>query len=248
MAIGIFDSGIGGLSVYKHLKNRFNDQKIIYFADTHNFPYGKKSSDQIIQYSKNILDFFISQNVTTVLIACNTASSIAIDDLKNNYQNINIYGVIEPVAKYIIQKDYTNIVLLATEGTINSKIYDKYLENRIIKRIKAPLLVESIQEYNKENIKRDIQYYLSEIKQKNANIILGCTHFPIVLKMIKQLYDFNLIDPAKNSVDEIDEIIDDKGDTIFYVSGDVEDFKRKAQIILEKEDIDVRIHKWDTCR
>lgn len=247
MAIGIFDSGVGGLSVYKYLKEKYNDEKIIYFADTINFPYGEKTNEQIINYSKNILDFFITQNVTTVLIACNTASSIAYETLKKSY-NISIYSVIDPITEYIKKNDINDIILLATKGTINSKIYDKLLPNRISNRIIATKLVNSIQEYDFDEINKSLRYYLDNIENKNSNMILGCTHFPIVIENIRKMYNFNLIDPAYESVNSIKNIISDKGDTIFYASSDIEDFRSKAQKILGKDDLDVRIHKWDTSR
>ena len=241
MAIGIFDSGLGGITVYKEFKKKFPNEKVIYFADTANFPYGTKSKEEIIKFSKNIVDFFITLGVNQILIACNTASSYALNDLKKIY-NIEILGVIESVSKYMLKEDKSNIVIIATEATIKSKSYNKYLGNLIINSIPAPKLVNYAE--NKIGVVKDIiKEYFNDIPI-NSNVILGCTHFPLIENEIKKIFPkLNLINPAIEMVKNI-KIMSDIGKDIFYTSSNLEDFKNNLVGLLESENIDVRLHKW----
>lgn len=241
MAIGIFDSGLGGLSVLKYVIKKYSDEKIIYFADTLNFPYGTKTDDEIRSYAKNIVKFFLTKGVTEVLIACNTASAIALDSLKKEF-NIPIIGMIEPVCEYILSNDIKDITLLATNATIKSKAYEKKLKNRIINKIPAPLLVECAENMKKGELEDILNLYLKNVKDLK-NILLGCTHFPLLYNEIEKKYPkSNLIDPAKCAVEALN-IVSDKGKYIFYTSSDVNLFRSKAIKILGVDDIDVRIYK-----
>ena len=241
MAIGIFDSGLGGITVYKEFKKKFPNEKVIYFADTANFPYGTKSKEEIIKFSKNIVDFFITLGVNQILIACNTASSYALNDLKKIY-NIEILGVIESVSKYMLKENKSNIVIIATEATIKSKSYNKYLGNLITNSIPAPKLVNYAE--NKIGIGEDIiKEYFNDIPI-NSNVILGCTHFPLIENEIQKIFPkLNLINPAIEMVKNI-KIMSDIGKDIFYTSSNLEDFKNNLVGLLESENIDVRLHKW----
>lgn len=241
MAIGIFDSGLGGLSVLKYLIQKYNDEKIIYFADTINFPYGTKTKDEIITYARNILKFFLTQNVEEVLIACNTASAIALDTLKEEF-SIPIIGVIDPVCEYIKKSNIENITLLATQATINSRAYEIKLGNRINNKIAAPKLVQFAENMQKKDVNNILDEYLNNVKKVN-NILLGCTHFPLLYDEIQSRYpNANLIDPAKKAVEAL-KVKEDKGDIVFYVSKNKENFKEKALKILGVDDIDVRVYK-----
>lgn len=241
MAIGIFDSGLGGLSVLKYLIQEYKDEKIIYFADTNNFPYGTKKNIEIINYARNILKFFLTQNVDEVLIACNTASAIALETLKKEF-NIPIIGVIDPVCEYIKNEDIKDITLLATSATINSMAYSKRLMGRIQNEIAAPLLVECAENMQKDNVDNILDIYLKDIKEIK-NILLGCTHFPLLYDEIKKKYpNAKLIDPAKKAVEALS-VKKDKGSVVFYASKDIDNFKKKALKILGVDDIDVRIYK-----
>lgn len=241
MAIGIFDSGLGGLSVLKYLIQKYNDEKIIYFADTINFPYGTKTKDEIITYARNILKFFLTQNVEEVLIACNTASAIALDTLKEEF-SIPIIGVIDPVCEYIKKSNIENITLLATQATINSRAYEIKLGNRINNKIAAPKLVQCAENMQKKDVNNILDEYLNNVKKVN-NILLGCTHFPLLYDEIQSRYpNANLIDPAKKAVEAL-KVKEDKGDIVFYVSKNKENFKEKALKILGVDDIDVRVYK-----
>lgn len=241
MAIGIFDSGLGGLSVFKYLIQKYKDEKIVYFADTKNFPYGEKTNEQIIQYARRILKFFLTQGVTEVLVACNTVSAIALETLKKEFE-IPIIGVIDPVCEYIKKEDIREITLLATQATIKSNAYGIRLKDRIKNKIAAPKLVECAENMDVNSVNEILNIYLKDVGEVK-NILLGCTHFPLLYDQIQKKYkNSTLIDPAKQAVEAL-KVKEDKGNVVFYTSGDEQTFKKKTLKILGVDDIDVRIYK-----
>lgn len=239
MATGIFDSGLGGLSVYKEFKKKFPNEKVIYFADNINFPYGLKTTEQIIKFSENIVDFLLSKGVSRIIIACNTATCASYEHLIKKYK-VEIYSIVNPVCEYILENNINEICLIATKSTINSKIYDVKLDNRIVNKIIATDLVDYAENMNFTNVDFSIKNYFSDVKAKN--VLLGCTHFPLLENNFKKL-NINLINPAKYLADKISIECSDNGNDIFYITKD-NDFKDKAKKILGRSDIDVRIHKW----
>ena len=125
--IGMFDSGVGGLTVLKEIRRKIPNEKIIYLGDTNNFPYGSKSKETIIRLSRKCMDYLVAQNVKLVITACGTVTSQAIDELKTEY-NTPIIGIIEPTVEYIsktYKKDKETIGIIATSGTIRSCAWEK---------------------------------------------------------------------------------------------------------------------------
>ena len=148
--IGIFDSGLGGLTVLQKLKNILPNESYIYFGDVAHLPYGSKSNQNIIEYSKKIVDFLLSKNVKAIIVACNSASSVAINIIKNS-SDIPVFDVITPSARYAAGKTKTNhIGIIGTHATINSNIYKKTIQNIDssihITQIACPLFVPIIEE------------------------------------------------------------------------------------------------------
>ena len=127
--IGVFDSGLGGLTVLKHLEKNFPNESFIYFGDTAHLPYGNKSTETVIRYSETIINFFLENKTKAVIIACNTASSLAYPSLSKKY-NIPIFDVVHPSVKYASKISQTHeICIIGTQGTINSKAYTKSFLN-----------------------------------------------------------------------------------------------------------------------
>lgn len=191
-AIGIFDSGVGGLTVLQQIKNVLPNENIIYLGDTKNFPYGDKSKEDIIKYSIDNCKFLIEKGVKVIIIACGTATSQALDTLKKEF-SIPIIGIIEPTVQYVKEKNIEEIGVMATEGTIKSGAWEEKLKEKM-KNIKVtnkscPMMATIAEEgraLSKEG--RDaIKEYMEPFKQNNINkIILGCTHYPIYQKLIRE--------------------------------------------------------------
>ena len=192
--IGVFDSGLGGLTVLKSLQLALPKENFIYLGDTAHLPYGNKGVQSVFKYSKNIIDFFLSHDTKAVVIACNTASAVAYENLKNIY-DIPIFDVVTPSVKFTDKLSKNrNVGVIGTYGTINSGAYQKSFvnikSNCKIKAISCPLFVPLIEEgWHEKPVAKEIAYlYLNKFNKFNIDtLILGCTHYPIMEKTIKKV-------------------------------------------------------------
>ena len=194
--IGIFDSGVGGLTNARAIKNLMPQENFIYFGDTKHLPYGDKSKDAIIDYSIKITEFLLDKNCKSIVIACNTATSNALSEVKKVVkEKALVFDVINPVAEKVAYEIHQNVGVIATKATINSKLYKKSIQkfNKFInvKELATPLLVPAIEEgfINHPISHSIIDNYLSNKKLKDIEtLILGCTHYPLLIEEIKQYY------------------------------------------------------------
>lgn len=190
MRVGVFDSGVGGLTVVKSLLEHKIFQEIIYFGDTARVPYGTKDKNTIVRYSLEALEFFKNFEIDILIVACNSASAYAIQELKAN-TNIPVVGVIESGIISLenkIQKKDSNILVLGTKATIESNRYEKELQEKgyeNIHSIATGLFVPIVEEGLQESIVLDstMDHYFEGLENIDA-VILGCTHFPLIEKKI----------------------------------------------------------------
>lgn len=199
--IGIFDSGIGGLTVAKAVKHLLPNESIIYFGDTAHLPYGDKSTAAIQAYSIKICDIFLQQNCKVILIACNSASAAATDLVKEYVgKRAKVFNVIEPVVNYI-RETYkeTTIGLIGTKQTVGSKVYETKIENLDnalkLNSLATPLLVPMIEEgFLQGTISQDIinEYLKKPLLQDIRALILGCTHYPLIKEQVSNYYHKNV--------------------------------------------------------
>ncbi len=206
--IGIFDSGVGGLTVAHAIKQLLPNEAFIYFGDTAHLPYGDKSAESILHYSKKITEFLLEKNCKVILIACNSASAVALTSL-NAYvgEKAVLMNVIDPVVEHILQnKTYKKIGVIGTKATINSGTYEEKIKEKSqdieVKSLATPLLVPMIEEgFVYDDISNAIiRAYLSKKELKNIqSLILGCTHYPIIKNQISKFYNFDVevIDSAR---------------------------------------------------
>lgn len=191
--IGIFDSGLGGLTVFKSLATFYREQtSFLYLGDLAHLPYGDKSKKSIIKYSQKIVDFFIKKQVDVIIVACNSASSVALDSLQSS---VPIIGTIQPSTKAVIEKKNSkSIGIIGTETTIKSKAYNaafKNYENYTIHSISCPLFVPIVEEgwENTEIAHQIATKYLSTFNSINLDtIILACTHYPMLINTLKSVF------------------------------------------------------------
>ena len=189
--IGMFDSGVGGLTVLKEVKKLLPNEEIIYLGDTKRFPYGSKSKESIIEISRSCVKFLISKDVKLIIIACGTATSQSLDILKKEF-DIPIIGIIKPTIEYLKENitSKERIGVIATQGTIRSKAW----ENNIFSSIgdaeviseETPLLATMAEQgwTNNKVAKYTIKEYMKNFKKVNR-LILGCTHYPMFEDLIK---------------------------------------------------------------
>jgi len=195
-AIGIFDSGIGGLTVASALQKILPNEKLIYFGDTAHVPYGDKSATAIQYYSEKIADFLLSKKCKMVVIACNTASAAARKSTAEHVKNVKVLNVIDPVVKYVSENfSGSTVGLIGTKGTINSRVYPKAIqkanEKITVASLATPLLAPMIEEgfFNNNISKTIISAYLEKNSLKNIDaLILGCTHYPLIQKEVEAVY------------------------------------------------------------
>lgn len=194
--IGIFDSGVGGLTVAKEIKRLLPNEDLIYFGDTKHLPYGEKSREAIVGYSTKITNFLLEKKCKAIVIACNSATANALKEvLELVNEKVPVIDVINPVAEKVSYEIHNNVGVIATKATVNSGLYKKSIRkhNKFIKvdELATPLLVPAIEEgFRNHPITHSIIYnYLSNSKLKNIEtLILGCTHYPLLLNEIKQYY------------------------------------------------------------
>ncbi|MFA6437445.1 MAG: glutamate racemase [Candidatus Paceibacterota bacterium] len=204
---GIFDSGVGGLSVYRLLEEVFPKAGFIYLGDTAHFPYGEKSEDAIKNFSLKNADFLISHGANIIIIACHTASALASKTLERqfNKKGIKIYNVITPTIEEISHNHIKRLGVIGTRGMIQSGTYAKRLEGKGIEVIgqACPLLVSLIEEgwTDRPETFSITKHYLEPLKEKEIDaLVLSCTHYSLIRPMIEKIIgsaDIKVIDPAK---------------------------------------------------
>ena len=197
MRVGLFDSGVGGLTVLKTLIEKYPYNEYIYYGDTLNIPYGNKNKDELLKLSRNNINFLISKNVDIIIIACGTVSSNCLNELKKEY-DIPILSIIEPTLEYLNKSDYKNIGVIATNATINSHIFNNNVKKNVYE-IATPKLVPLIEDNELTNINDILHEYLDRYRDIIDVLVLGCTHYPIIKKDIHNVIgdDVVIIDMSK---------------------------------------------------
>lgn len=252
--IGVFDSGFGGLTVVREIMRQIPNEKIVYFGDTARVPYGSKSKETVTRFSRQITRFLQTQNVKTIVVACNTASAYALNELEKEI-DIPMIGVVKPGAK--VAADVTKngkVGVIATNATIGSEIYTTY-----IKQLKpevsvtgkaCPLFVPLVEEGLLEDPVTDeiaSRYLLELIDIDIDTLILGCTHYPLIRNTIQRVVGdkVTLVNPAYETARELKllleekDILQDKKPDLgenryqFFVSDGAEKFKTFANSILK---------------
>lgn len=196
-SIGIFDSGIGGLTVANAIQKELPDEHLIYFGDTAHLPYGDKSADAIRYYALKISKFLLEQNCKMIVIACNSASSAAYNTLLDFFEGKVLFvNVVDPLVSSVVAKEYKEIGVIATKATIRSNIYrDKIkhkLQNARVHSLATPLLAPMIEEgFFKGDISQSvISTYLGRKGFESIDaLLLACTHYPLIRQEIEAFYD-----------------------------------------------------------
>ncbi len=252
--IGLLDSGVGGLSVLSQLYKIMPDKNYIFFGDTKNLPYGTKTGKEIFKFTKEILEFFIAKNVKNAIIACNTTSAVAYDELREYFKNrIKIFPLIQLCAPCAVDnlKENDTIAVLATKATVNSGKYRSEIHkinNKInVLELDCTGFVEIVENrlYKEESSIELIKSKLEIAKKHNAKkIILGCTHYPYLESIFRKIYDVEYFNPAVEIAKIVKNEIktpDSKHAGIdFCVSGAPLEFKLSAKMFFDiKSDIEV---------
>lgn len=252
--IGVFDSGVGGLTVAREIMRQMPNEKIIYFGDTARVPYGSKSKETVTRYSLQIARFLQTFQVKTIVVACNTASAYARDELEQEV-DIPVLGVVKPGAKTAVDVTRNGkIGVIATEATIGSHMYNKYItdlnKDVTIYEKACPLFVPLVEEGLWQDPVTDeiAKRYLSELIDLDIDtLIMGCTHYPLIRSTLGRVIgeDVTLVNPAYETAMELKRLLTEKdllndqppklgeNQYQFYVSDGAEKFKRFANSIIK---------------
>jgi len=215
--IGIFDSGVGGLSVWKEIAKQLPNEDIIYFADSRNCPYGHKSQDEIITLSTRIVEFLLNHDAKLIVVACNTATAAAIKTLRENFPDIPFVGLEPAIKPAALLSKTGKIAVLATEGTFNGahfkKNYEFYGQSTDIHIQIGHGLVELVEknEINSDKARILTRAYLQPMIKKGVDqLVLGCTHYPFLCDVFKEVADshkINIINPAPAIANRVEELL-----------------------------------------
>lgn len=265
-AIGIFDSGVGGLTVLRELARALPQEDTIYFGDTARVPYGTKSPDTVIRYSQEIASFLMTRDIKLLVVACNTASAVALPALRRQLP-IPVVGVIEPGARRAVEVTRSGVVgVIGTAGTIRSSAY-----SRAIKRLNpnisvlakpCPLFVPLAEEgwTDNEIARLTAHQYLDELRQAGVDsLVLGCTHYPLLKKIIAEAMgpQVALVDSAEETARTVAAILQEKkllrpaaeqGNHHYYVTDVPAGFIRVGNRFLGGKLGDVYQVSLDDCR
>jgi len=256
--IGIFDSGLGGLTVFNQIKKRLPKEKFIYFGDTIHLPYGDKSPKTIIKYSKEISKFLFNKKIKLLVVGCNTASAVALKEI-SKLSDIPIIDVIKPcVERAVLETNNKLIGIIGTETTISSQAYQKQInkkEKNITVYTKAcPLFVPIIEEglLTHPILEETIKLYLSQLKKtKLDTLILGCTHYPIIKSIIKKEIgpQINIIDSSIVTAEYIQSYLKEnkllstskiKSEDDFYITDISKKFIKISEMFLNMQLVNIQ--------
>lgn len=251
--IGVFDSGVGGLTVAREIMRQIPNERIVYFGDTARVPYGSKSKETIIKYSRQIINFLKTEGVKAIVIACNTASAFALETVQQEY-DMPIIGVVEPGSRVAATVTTNNrIGVIGTEGTVNSGVYSMLIKKirpdaQVIARA-CPLFVPLVEEgMLHDTITTQVaERYLDSFRKEQIDtLVMGCTHYPLLRSTIGNVMGDNvrLVNPAyetaielkavleRNKLANVCEVDNPTQMYRFYVSDAADKFKRFANSIL----------------
>ena len=245
--IGVFDSGIGGLTVLKKIIEKLPNENYIYYADTDNVPYGTKPKEEVKEYINEAVEFLISKNVKAIVIACNTATSIAVKDLRNRY-TIPIIGI-EPAAKPAVEnRGKKRVLIMATPTTIKEEKLKYLLEELDAKQyvdlVAMPGLVQFAEngDFKSEEVKEYIQQELKKYNLKEySELVLGCTHFPFFKEILSTVFpkDIQMIDGSRGVANRLKNVLEEKQllgnnnlEIEYYYSGRIAENKEELNCLL----------------
>ena len=260
--IGFFDSGLGGLTSVQELHEKLPKEKVIYYGDTARTPYGSKSSDTIKEFATQIVDYLVSKDVKMIIIACNTVTATALDSLREKYPEIPILGVVEPTVKKVVADGCKKVGVIATKATIASDIYSKSIKKMDssieVHSLACPAIVPLVEEgfIDDEVMELLIKGYMDDFvaEYKFDNLILGCTHYPLVAQHFEKLYpniklynsSAEVVNEAAHILTEKDMLAENADITDRYYASDLSDnFIAMTELLCRDRDSKIKLVKLE---
>lgn len=250
LPIGVFDSGMGGLTVLRALRKALPQESFVYLGDTARLPYGTKSPGTVKQYAEQMASVLVEQRIKALVIACNTATTAALSHLQQRLHYMPVIGVVEPGAKAAVAAcHHGHLSLLATETTVASQAYQsiigQYLPKTTIKAVACGLLVALAEEGLTDHAitRETLRYYLKDIAE-DQTILLGCTHFPVFIKTMQEMLPstVNIVDSAQATAEVVHQQLNENGllhfgsehgQVQYLVTDSIDRFKRVGAVFLQ---------------
>ena len=251
--IAVFDSGLGGLTVFREILRQLPDENLIYFGDTARVPYGSKSRETIIHYTEQILNFLRTKEVKAIVVACNTVSAYALEELRDKVE-VPILGVVKPGAYAAVKQTKSKRVgVMGTEGTVRSGLYPSYIHevdpSVLVFQKPCPLIVPLVEEglWDDPLTTEAVRRYTRVFREEHVDtVIMGCTHYPLVRDTIRKVLgdEVTLVNPAYETTAALRHVLEERNllrpmDAAvvsepyrFYVSDDPGKFKEFASQVL----------------
>ena len=248
--IGVFDSGVGGLSVLRAIRKQMPEESVLYFGDQGHIPYGPRPMEQIRNFSEAITRFLLSQDAKIIVVACNTASAAALQYLRDKFPDVTFVGM-EPAVKPAAELTHTGKVgILATPATFQGALYasvvERFANGVELMQDTCPGLVQEIEQGHLEGreTRRILERALVPMLAKNIDtVVLGCTHYPFVIPLIQQIVgeDVRVIDPAPAVAKQVRRVLEaeglrkqsaQQGNVRFYTSGETKALKSLLPVLL----------------
>lgn len=249
--IGFFDSGVGGISVLKKAMDILPQEDFVYFGDSLNAPYGDKDLATIKKLSFQVVEKLMEYSIKALVVACNTATSAAIEDLRQSYPDLPVIGI-EPALKVAVDHTETgNILVLATKRTLEEKkfknLLDRYKESRSVETLPLPGLVEIIEEGGdyQEKSYLFLEEALKSVEKEMSAVVLGCTHYPFIKPSLRRIYgkDVLIVDGSEGTARHLKEVLlerdlltdkEEKGTLLVLNSSPEEKFQELSFRLLEE--------------
>ncbi len=245
LPVGVFDSGMGGLTVLRELKQLLPQEDFVYLGDTARLPYGTKSQATVSRYALQVAQKLVQVGVKAIVVACNTASATALPVLKSQFPDMPIYGVVEPGAAAAAENGSGEVALLATESTVQGGAYQRALLTYGVRKIRArsaPLLVALAEEGEPARPLREavLQHYIRGLVTPDVQtLLLGCTHFPVFAETLGAVLDrdVQIVDSARTTAEAVARTVivnprQEKGDTLYMATDGLERFRRVGEVFL----------------
>jgi glutamate racemase len=243
--IGIFDSGVGGLTVLQEIRRLMPSESLVYFGDTARAPYGGKDAETLISHGREIINFFLKKNVKAVVMACGTSSSTSYEPLRKEFPNLPIVDTIRPAVCATLEQQNQECVFIATAATIKSGLFTRLVAEKSDLKIHAracPLfapMVEAGLTKNHPLLTFAAENYLSDLRGKVSALILGCTHYPLLTDALTNvLGEITFINPAMATAQAVKKILSpakSQPSIKYYTSGDPKKFSEIAKYILNEK-------------
>ncbi|MFV0424543.1 MAG: glutamate racemase [Bacilli bacterium] len=238
--IGVFDSGIGGITVLEELYKLLPNEEYLYFGDNKNAPYGDKSNNEIRDYTYRIINHFKNNDVKLIVIACNTVTSFLYKELVDTL-NIPVIGVIYPTVDYVNDLHIKKVGLIATVRTIENNTYQRMIDKEVF-TLKTPQFVPMIEDGSYVYRHKEIKEILKPLLKKHIHaLVLGCTHYPFLRSNIEKIYGGIIVDSSVVTAIEVKEVLNDRNmfennpKITIHVSGNIEEFEKVIQSYISFE-------------